>query len=308
MAKRKKADTAPYATGWVDDPKAVKAVLATLPYPTFGTTPTFGALANADLPESVYLWKAYELLKGGQKTPTRNQGQVGSCVSFGTANAVERTMACEIVAGEREEFRDLAQEVIYAGSRVEVGGGRISGDGSVGAWAAKWVKEWGVVARGTYGSHNLSSYDEGRCRDWGRKGVPDDLEPEAKLHPCADVSQVNTAEEAKVALAAGHGIAVCSNQGFSMQRDSNGICKPSGSWAHCMGVDGYTMIDGALYFHIDNSWGPSAHTGPVGPGEPSTSGFWCNAQTAGRMFGSDDTFAFAGLNGWRTAVLPLWLF
>jgi hypothetical protein len=77
---------------------------------------------------------------------------------------------------------------------------------------------------------------------------------------------------------------------------------------NCMCVDGYAMIGGTLHFHIDNSWGGQAHTGPVGPGEPSTSGFWANGQTVGKMLSQDDTFAFAGLNGWRTAVLPLWLF
>ena len=41
----------------------------------------------------------------------------------------------------------LSPEVIYGGSRVEIGGGRIRGDGSIGAWAARWVRDYGVVPR-----------------------------------------------------------------------------------------------------------------------------------------------------------------
>ncbi len=297
-----------YTPGWVADPAAVRRVQAGLPHPTFATTPTFAALASADLPERVFTWQAYERLFS-RKTPCRQQGRVGSCVSFGTAAAVERTMACEIAAGEPEEFRDLAQEVIYGGSRVEVGGGRLrGGDGSVGAWAAEFVRRWGVVARGRYGSHDLSAYSESLCRRYGDDGVPDDLEPEAKLHPCTDVAQVRTLDEAQIALAAGHGIAVCSQQGFAMRRDANGACEPSGSWAHCMAADGYAPIDGELHVHIDNSWGPDAHIGPVGPGEPSAAGFWCRGSVFARMLAQDDSWAFAGLAGWRTSVLPLWLF
>ncbi len=53
---------------------------------------------------------------------------------------------------------------------------------------------------------------------------------------------------------------------------------------------------------LNNSWGGSAHTGPVGPGEPSTSGFWCAGQTFARMLAQDDSWSFAGL---ADAVAPV---
>lgn len=293
--------------GWQPPtPEDLLNVKAQLQFPTAADTPA-AAIPTAELPKAVYLWKAYEQIKGA-KCPARNQRQVGSCVSFGTAKAVEHTMCCEIVAGDPEEFRDLAQEVIYGGSRVEVGGGRLRGDGSVGAWAADFVKKWGVVARGKYGSYDLSAYSESTCRRFGDAGVPAELETEAKLHPVSDITQVREWDNAKKLLAAGHGIAICSGQGFSMQRDGNGICKASGSWAHCMALDGYQVADdGKEYGHITNSWGPDAHTGPVGWGEPNTDGFWAASATVARMLGADDSWAFAGVAGWRAAVLPPWL-
>lgn len=289
-----------YTPGWVDDPVAVAAVAAQQPFPTFGQTDA-GRVAMADLPKSVFLWKAELILTG--KIKSYSQGQVGSCVSFGTNTAIRRTMAAEIVAGESEEYTDIAEEVTYAGSRVEVGGGRISGDGSIGAWAAEFVRKWGVVARAVHGQYDLTAYSESRCRDWGRRGVPDDLEPLAKKHSVQAITKVTNLDELKQALAQGYGVAVCSDQGFSMRRDENGVAQPSGSWAHCMCFDGYYEDGGKLFVHDENSWGPNAHTGPVGWGDPPPSGFWCEGRVAERMLRQNDSWAFSRFAGFPARKL-----
>ena len=289
--------------GWVDDPVAVAAVAAAQTFADAGRTPV-GATAEADLPPFVYLWKAFFKLFG-KNPPPRNQKQVGSCVSFGTNKAVESTMAVEIaLKGEAEEWKDIAQEVTYGGSRVEVGNGRIRGDGSVGAWAAEFVRRWGVVARGVYGSVDLSAYSEQRCREYGDKGVPAELETLAREHPVKDTTLVTTRADAKKMLAAGYGLAVCSNQGFSMTRDANGVCRPSGNWGHCMAIDGYhTDAAGDLWFHVVNSWGPDAHTGPTGWGDPGTDGFWASADVVDGMIAAGDTWAFAAVQGFPARVI-----
>ena len=289
--------------GWVDDPAAVAVVAATQEFPDASATPA-GMADDAALPSSAYLWKAFFTLFGKNPT-TRNQRQVGSCVGFGTTKAVETTMAVEIaINGEAEEWKDIAQEVTYGGSRVEVGNGRIRGDGSVGAWAAEFVRRWGVVARGVYGGLDLSTYSEQTCREYGDRGVPADLEALAKSHPVKDTTLVKSWADAKKMLAAGYGLAVCSTQGFSMTRDANGVCRPSGNWGHCMAIDGYhTDEAGNEYGHIDNSWGPNAHTGPVGWGDPSTSGFWASAEVIDPMIRAGDTWAFAAVQGFPARVI-----
>jgi hypothetical protein len=179
-----------------------------------------------------------------------------------------------------------------------VGGGRIRGDGSIGAWAAEFVKRWGVLARGTYGRFDLSEYSEATCREFGYSGVPDELEPMAKEHPIREITRVDSWSAAKRMLASGYGIAVCSDQGFSMRRDSQGVAVPSGRWAHCMALDGYVVLDSrAEYGHIVNSWGPDAHTGPVGWGDPGTDGFWAESAVINRMLAQGDSWAFSGLQG-----------
>ena len=279
--------------GWVRDDDAVALLLTQLPEPNWRVTQAGEEIA--DPPDHVYLWDVARKVTGSLLRPW-SQGQVGSCVSFGTARAIEYSMCCEIAAGEPEEFRSLCQEAIYGGSRVEVGGGKLRGDGSTGSWAAKWVSQWGLIDRDVHGSYDLSEYSVDRCKKWGAAGVPDDLEPLARKHPVS-VTQVTTWEGAMRMLANGYGIAVSSSQGFTMARDHNGICKPSGSWAHCMCLAGYTTINGEVYGRIDNSWGPSSHTGPVGPGDPGPEGFYASGATIDKMLRQGDSWAFSAVAG-----------
>lgn len=168
------------------------------------------------------------------------------------------------------ELRDIAEEVTYAGSRVEVGGGRLrGGDGSVGAWAAQFVQKYGVVSREVHGQYDLTKYSESRARSWGNSGVPDDLELVARQHSVRDITLVKTWADAKRALSQGYGIAICSDQGFAMQRDSRGVAAPKGRWAHCMCLDGYHIDESGNEFgHIENSWGGEYPYRPCGLGHP----------------------------------------
>ena len=285
-------------SGWVPDPEAVEAVVSQMAVPYFADTAA-GKVVQGD-PGHIYLWDLQQKVLG-HAPPVHNQNPVGSCVSFGTARAVEKSLAAQIVAGDRFEFTDVCEEVIYGGSRVEVGGGRIRGDGSVCAWAAKFVKEYGAIPRGTYEldgkTYDLTRYDPARCRDWGRHGVPDQLEPKVREFQAGDAALVRSWAEAKKALAQGYGIAICSNQGFDMRRDANGVCRPRGSWAHCMCLDGFHTEGGKEYGHIENSWGKNAHTGPVGWGDPTTAGFWADAKVVDRMLRQGDSWAFSAVKG-----------
>ena len=289
-------------TGWVADPDEVQAVVGRIHPPVFRDTPAGQA---EDLPPAVYLWKAYEKLPI-RGPPIKNQGQVGSCVSFGTNAAVERTLAAEVAAGQPWEWVRFTEEATYGGSRVEVGGGRIRGDGSVGAWAAEFVTKWGMLPRQKYDQADTTTYSESLCRQWGDRGVPDNLEPVTRKYPVKDTTRITTWADAKKANASGYGIAVCSNQGFSMQRDARGVARPSGSWAHCMCLDGYHTEGGREFGHITNSWGADAHKGPVGWGNPGPDGFWAEAAVVDRMLRQGDSWAFSGATGFPAKVLPDW--
>lgn len=289
----------PRAYGWVPNPVAVAAIQAELACPEFRDTEAF--TADYDGPENVYLWDACRKVTG-DLLPPRDQRSVGSCVAFGTASAVEHLMCLQIASGSAESYRDLAQEVIYGGSRIEVGGGRVRGDGSVGAWAAKFVQQYGVVPRGVHGPHDLGQYDESRCRAFGTHGVPDDLEPLARRHPVRTITAVTSWAQCAAAIRNGYPVIACSDQGFTMARDADGFCRPRGVWFHCLavvGVRGGNRPGGFLL----NSWGPTAHTGPLGPGNPSPAGFWCDADVLDRMLAAGDSWAFSNVVGFPARKL-----
>ena len=292
--------------GWVLDPAAVEQVAAELPVRAMADTDAGRA---TDLPDDVYLWKAYEKLFG-RPPPMKSQGRIGSCVGHGNNTAVERTLANEIVArkGRPEEFTRFSEEATYGISRVDIGKGRLGIDrtggnnphaGSVGAWAAKGSKEVGLLPRRKYPSDDLTEYSEARCLRWGNEGVPAELKPEVQKFQVKSYVQVRTWEEAKASLASGYAISVCSNQGFAAQRDQNGVAQAAGNWGHCMCLDGYHVDrqSGREYGHIENSWGTTYSHGPVGWGNPNPSGFWADSQVVASMLRAGDSWAMSGVTG-----------
>jgi hypothetical protein len=284
--------------GWINDPDAVLECVAEMGCRAFRETEAFAA--DDDDGEDVYLWESARRVNG-EVLPARNQKSVGSCVGFAIASAIEHLSCVQIDGGCAGVYRDLAAEVIYGGSRVEIGGGRIRGDGSIGAWGARWVKEYGAVPRGVHGPHDLREYSEARCREYGRRGVPDDLETLAKRHPVRGVARVTSWRECRAAIRNGYPVVVCSNRGFEMERDEDGFCNPRGTWYHAMaviGIRGGSRPGGFLL----NSWGEGAHRGPRNPKDAPAAGFWADADVLDRMLAQGDSWAFSLFEGFPAAV------
>jgi hypothetical protein len=279
--------------GWIKAPHEVEAVLRTLPQPYFSDAGSeLLKRGNGD----VFLWEAARLLIGGH-LPAHDQDGVGCCVGEGFASAVEYLQCVEIaLGGESEEYAAIASEAVYALSRVEIGGARISGDGSVGAWAVRAVREFGVLPRKSLGAYDLSQFDPARALDWGRRGLPDDLEPEARRHPVRTVSLVRTFAEAQAALGHGYPVAVCSDRGFALRRDQAGFCSPRGVWNHCMCFIGATSGPRAGLCCLQ-SWGPSTPSGPIGLGDHPACAFWIDAEVADRMLSQGDSWALSAFDG-----------
>jgi len=211
--------------------------------------------------------------------------------------------ATAIAAGRSFEWRPVSVEVIYGGSRVDVGGGRISGDGSVGAWAKEYVaSKGGIAAMQKYASADLSVFSPTRARDFGRRGVPPDIAAEAKMHPVKGCALVKSWADVKRAVQQGYPVAVCSDQGFTMERDSTGRCRPQGTWPHCLALIAVRTGPNEGGFLL-NSWGDSAHTGPVWPADMPVAGFWADASVIDRMVRQGDSFALADVEGFPARKL-----
>lgn len=289
------------ATGWVPDPAAVEKVVREQAIPAFGDTPA-GKAAMGD--QDAFLFRTVR--KAGSVPATRyvnvNQRDVGYCVGCGFKHAVDVLLAT--LSLERgDEWKPVSPEAIYALSRVEIGGGKIRGDGSVGAWAADAVGKFGVLPMEQVGDYDLRQTEPARARAWGRTGLPNELEPVAKQHPVKQVARVTTWADVQRSVGQGYPVAVCSDQGFAMTRDADGFARPSGTWMHCMAI---IAVRGGSRpgAYILNSWGDQAHTGGVYPDDMPVAGFWADPQTINRMVAQGDSFALSDAVGFPARRLP----
>ncbi len=294
----------PVTFGWVRDPESIAINRDPAKTLQFAETPA-GKASLGD--EEVFLWRAVRKVAGKSSTwyPNVNQRDVGCCVGCGWKHSADICLAVQVAAGRAEEWKPVSVEVIYGGSRVEVGGGQIRGDGSVGAWAAKWCSsQGGLVPMEKVGGADLTTFDPQRARLYGSKGVPDDVEAVAKVHPVRSTALVKTWSDVKRSIQQGYPVAVCSGQGFSMTRDSNGFARAQGSWPHCMAIIGIRNQPREGGF-ILNSWGDSAHTGGVYPEDQPIAGFWADASTIDRMVGEGDSFALSDAVGFPARKVPI---
>ena len=206
-------------------------------------------------------------------------------------------------------------EAIYGGSRCEARGKTYAGysDGSYGAAAARWLKDWGVVERGEYEGLDLSAYSSKRAKEWGAYGCggkgEEELDEVAKEHPATSVALVETFEEAGAAIESGFPVAVCSGVGFSKTRDLDGFCRPQGSWSHamCFIAVRYGDRPGLLCL---NSWGPNWVDGAKWPEDMPEGSFWVDKEVVDKMLGRwKDSFAVGGIGGfhWRDLHHGKWL-
>lgn len=285
--------------GWIQDPEGIKANLDPLKTIQFDVTPAGRKLMAAGDAE-MFLWRATRQAAGRNPTdtwyPNINQGSVGCCVGAGNKHAADISQAVQIVLlGKPGEWKPLSAEVIYGGSR-EVGGMLGGGDGSTGTAAANWQRQYGEVPMEKVGSVDLSVFSPQRARQYGASGISDELKQAAKQHPVQSTALVKTAADVKAAVLQGYPVAVCSNQGFTMTRDQDGFARPQGSWPHCMCICGYRSAPREGFF-ILNSWGDSAHTGPVYPADMPVAGFWADSRTVGRMVAEGDSFALSNMVG-----------
>jgi hypothetical protein len=209
------------------------------------------------------------------------------------------SMAGEVLSGDPESAVIPSPEVIYGFSRVQVNGGRspFRSDGSTGAWVAQAMKDFGILEKTVVGSFDLSKYSETRCREFGSRGVPAELVEAAKAHRFTSISRVRTFDDFCRAIANGFGVIVASQVGFNLsRRDSEGFCKPSGRWAHCMAGLAYRKGKRPGGY-IKNSWGAGSNSGPKYPADDMPNGgFWVDSEVLEKqMFSAGDSWAVSNM-------------
>lgn len=282
--------------GWIDDQEAVEAVLSEMPKPLLSqAAPEISGDGDKCLN---LLYTNFKKL-GIKYRPEKQL--IGDCVSHATAHAIDHLAVCEIANGEREEFKyRQSSEYIYGISRVQIGGGRIRGDGSVGAWAAKGIMKYGTVGRTKYPyGVDLTNYDPNRAKSWGKTGPPKTTITSGQEHIVEYTALCRSVKDVCDALANDNPVNVCSNSGFTRVRDKYGLVKRSGNWAHSMCILGVDTEHKIPSVFILNSWGPNYFSGPKRYEEDYVEGFWITLDDLEVMVKRNDTFAYAGFQGYK---------
>lgn len=253
---------------------------------------------------SISLWQAtLKVDKGklggvGTFLPAQNQPR-GTCVGRGASGAGNVLQCVQVVAGTKQsEFRPLSHAWLYAGARKRANMLRSWSDGAVGAYAALWAQEKGLLTQPEAKDENY--YGPGSddlAVKWGYYGPPAELEPEASDNPFQEVAYCKSFQQFADTIASGGVVTVASDQGFTMTRDANGACRPSGTWMHQMFGAGVLVIGGRKYGLIGQSWGNNVPSGPPPAGCPDYV-FAVDESTLDSMLRQGDSCSVGAIKGW----------
>lgn len=213
-----------------------------------------------------------------------------------------------IASGKRAKFHRASHAALYflARKKYNMLGGRWTSennDGVAQGAIPEALKEYGEVTREEIGDINYygDGSDDLACK-LGAGLLPDTQAKIIQLgadNICTEWTPVTSAQELADGIAAG-GIGIgADGQGFTMQRDGKGFCRPSGTWQHyqirvsVLGENDY----GQKGFGYWQSWGKTTPDGPKLANHP------------GNCFGVDwDTQDRVCRNGAWAVVFgfPLW--
>jgi hypothetical protein len=205
--------------------------------------------------------------------PGGAQGR-GDCVSWSTRNACLGSMCAEIAYGAPDEETgrlegapELSSEAVAAGVLSTEAFYNWRGHGGDGWYCSDAARvamtKSGLWLRKNYTEINLdlTTYSARNAGRYGASSPPESWLAVGRDHLVRTSTVLRSYEEVRDMLANGYGISSCGSEGFSDQRDANGVSRRAGSWAHAMA---YLACDDRpdiikLYKEplilVQNSWG-----------------------------------------------------
>lgn len=256
---------------------------------------------DAPSTEPILLYKAWRGVLG--KDPAYPAQEIGDCCSFGHAHANDLLQCIEIGLGEGAVYHETDTEALYGMGR-EISGDLGRQDGSYGAAMVKAMTQWGMASRDMVGKiegGDAGTYSGRRAKDWGWHGTPKEVKDAAASYKLGASAQVSTWDELVAALKNGYPVTICSDQGFTLQRDADGFCAARGVWGHCMFIAGARFDrEGAC---IIQSWGAETPGGPLALDQPTFS-FWAERRVVERILGQGDSWAISKSPEFEKKELP----
>lgn len=260
-----------------------------------------------------------------EHTFVANNIAVHNCVGWGAELACTVLTCKQQLKRRRKTFLEASTEALYGGSRVEARGKTFAGwsDGSYGAAAAKFARDFGVLYRLDYSQetgnpeHDLTQYSGRKEKHWGAYGCGGQkdggkLDQIAKDHPVKTTSLCQSFEDVADSICVFKcPVTIASMYGASMDRDRYGECRWTRRWAHQMVILDVRLGERPAA-RIFQSWGPSVASGPSGdeysPDLPWSDGtpenilgfsWWAPAEDVDAICRGNDSHAFGDVDGWK---------
>ena len=281
---------------------------------TFAKSQVDKLIKQMPFDEGFAFW-ASELACFGSPIPPGPQ-DCGDCVAYSDVLAmIDRLCFESFCLGESDVPETFYVPFSYGTSRVYVGGNRIRGDGSTGAWSAQAAKTYGYLPTNVEGLRIKASEplepDAATTRRFGSsKQEHDKWKDHAEPFKIKNAARVRTAEEAKEMVTVHHlPLTIASGQGFVKRGfDSKyGITlwRPGGAWAHQMRIRGIFSIKGSWFVYVGNQWGANYH-GKVGDGFP-LGGFVITFEDFARWVPRANVYVRGGMQGRTAPYVPMYV-
>lgn len=248
--------------------------------------------------------------------------ECGDCVSHCLRNLLKILLCCEVVAQNPDEVSgiiEIAPEIHTIGIKTGAFASVVpywfrgyNGDG----WNIVDAVEVALRHAALWPCNNypelnmdLREYSAALAHRFGRTPPPAEMTKPGLEHLVRTATRPTTFEAIRDLLGNGHGVGSDGDEGFSGERDENGLMGRRGTWSHSMGIAGaddrdiVKKIYGEPLLLLPQSWGiwGSGSRRIVGTNIDIPPGFfWARwSDVRRRVF-----VAVAGAMGWRPKKLP----
>lgn len=293
--------------GWAGKPVELggRPDLVAEAFELWSSTPAFSSIKGLPYQAGsrMMLWEIGRKILG---TDSPNYPQeIGCCVAFGAKNACEYVQFFPIANGAREKWTRVFPPYLYGCGRVFVGKNQLGWqDGSIGAWQAQAVKEYGTIPIDT---PNCPAYSGRVSKKWGyTPGPPQEFVKVGREHLVKSAAFVQTWGDVVAAVTNGYPVTIASNVGFDMTPRSDGFHHYSTHWGHMMCIIGVDDDPGDPYACVLNSWGDvHGQVKDFKAGEIWPKGtLRVRKKDVLAILAEKDSFAYSALQGFPEQTLP----
>ena len=184
----------------------------------------------------------------GVVSPIQDQGQAGTCYSFGTSCAVESAMAIKTGV-----LTKLSEQQIVDCSTIKNGGPNMGVNGGQIAPTLEWIgKNGGLCTEQAYPYVSGTTKTTGTCQKTCSKVSGSAVQSVVNVKPKSDADMMTALSKTVVSI----GIQADQNS-FQLYKSGvfTGAC--GSSLDHAVALTGYGTTNGLDYYILRNSWGQS---------------------------------------------------